>query len=313
MREAVPLEKEFIADCLPVNGVGLSREEFAQYIDYIADRRLEGVGLAPLSPGVNEPAAVAGRADGHPQGAELLRGPRHRVPEGVRAGGRRRRRALRPVSSSTRSSTTSSSSAPPRCPPTTRPADRRRRGDRRRPGAAGRRASATRTAARSRSTPRWPARWSPTPSARSPSRSGEKARRHRRRARDRARRRRQVVERLAACRRRRSPRPTCTRSSRRRSSTSGHCESPRPGRCDRGPRPAAPRHGALAPDPPQTRSSPWSTAKIEVAVRKAFLSLGADPGAGGGVAARVAERAHVARARAFVQIENSRTSCRRSS
>jgi len=55
MREAVRLEQAFIADCLPVEGVGLSREEFAQYIDYIADRRLEGVGLDPLRPGVTNP------------------------------------------------------------------------------------------------------------------------------------------------------------------------------------------------------------------------------------------------------------------
>jgi ribonucleoside-diphosphate reductase beta chain len=51
MREAVRLEQEFIADCLPVEAVGLSREEFSLYIDHIADRRLEGVGLAPLSAG----------------------------------------------------------------------------------------------------------------------------------------------------------------------------------------------------------------------------------------------------------------------
>ena len=49
MREAVALEQGFIADCLPVEGVGLSREDFAQYIDYIADRRLTGCGLDPLS------------------------------------------------------------------------------------------------------------------------------------------------------------------------------------------------------------------------------------------------------------------------
>jgi ribonucleoside-diphosphate reductase beta chain len=55
MREAVRLEQAFIADCLPVEGVGLSREEFSQYIDYIADRRLEGVGLEPLSPGTSNP------------------------------------------------------------------------------------------------------------------------------------------------------------------------------------------------------------------------------------------------------------------
>jgi ribonucleoside-diphosphate reductase beta chain len=49
MREAVALEQQFIADCLPVEGVGLSYEDFAQYIDYIADRRLTGCGLEPLS------------------------------------------------------------------------------------------------------------------------------------------------------------------------------------------------------------------------------------------------------------------------
>ena len=55
MREAVALEQDFIADCLPVEAVGLSREDFSQYIDYIADRRLAGVGLEPLTAGVENP------------------------------------------------------------------------------------------------------------------------------------------------------------------------------------------------------------------------------------------------------------------
>jgi ribonucleoside-diphosphate reductase beta chain len=55
MAEAVRLEKEFIRDCLPVAGIGLNAEEFSQYIDYIADRRLEGVGLPPLMPGIKNP------------------------------------------------------------------------------------------------------------------------------------------------------------------------------------------------------------------------------------------------------------------
>jgi ribonucleoside-diphosphate reductase beta chain len=55
MREAVELEKEFINDCLPVNAIGLSAEEFTRYIDYIADRRLEGCGLPPLNPGAQNP------------------------------------------------------------------------------------------------------------------------------------------------------------------------------------------------------------------------------------------------------------------
>jgi len=49
MRDAVRLEQDFIADCLPVEAVGLSHGEFSQYIDYIADRRLVGLGLDPLS------------------------------------------------------------------------------------------------------------------------------------------------------------------------------------------------------------------------------------------------------------------------
>ncbi len=55
MREAKELEKAFISDCLPVNAVGLSHEEFSEYIDYIADRRLEGCGLEPLAPGAGNP------------------------------------------------------------------------------------------------------------------------------------------------------------------------------------------------------------------------------------------------------------------
>ena len=55
MREAVALENEFIRDCLPVNAVGLSADDFCQYIDYIADRRLEGVGLEPINHGISNP------------------------------------------------------------------------------------------------------------------------------------------------------------------------------------------------------------------------------------------------------------------
>lgn len=55
MVEAVNMEKEFIRDCLPVNAVGLSADDFMDYIDYIADRRLEGVGLPPLNPGIRNP------------------------------------------------------------------------------------------------------------------------------------------------------------------------------------------------------------------------------------------------------------------
>jgi ribonucleoside-diphosphate reductase beta chain len=55
MSEAVALEKEFIDDCLPVNSLGLTRDEFLRYIDYIADRRLSGCGLGTLNPGIANP------------------------------------------------------------------------------------------------------------------------------------------------------------------------------------------------------------------------------------------------------------------
>lgn len=55
MREAVSLEKEFIDDCLPVNSIGLSKEEFSHYIEYIANRRLRGIGLDELFPGASNP------------------------------------------------------------------------------------------------------------------------------------------------------------------------------------------------------------------------------------------------------------------
>ncbi len=51
MKEAVALEKEFIRDCLPLNAVGLSPEEFIGYIDYIADRRLESCNLPTINGG----------------------------------------------------------------------------------------------------------------------------------------------------------------------------------------------------------------------------------------------------------------------
>ena len=55
MAEAVGLENQFIRDCLPVNSIGLSSQEFESYIDYIADRRLESVGLKPLHESVHNP------------------------------------------------------------------------------------------------------------------------------------------------------------------------------------------------------------------------------------------------------------------
>ena len=55
MQEAVLYEKAFIKDCLPLNAVGLVLEDFHGYIDYIAHRRLESVGLRSPYESVQNP------------------------------------------------------------------------------------------------------------------------------------------------------------------------------------------------------------------------------------------------------------------
>ncbi len=48
MREGVALEKDFVRDCLPEDGIGMTLKEFLDYVDYNADRRLTSLGLEPL-------------------------------------------------------------------------------------------------------------------------------------------------------------------------------------------------------------------------------------------------------------------------
>jgi ribonucleoside-diphosphate reductase beta chain len=49
MKEGVELEKEFVRDCLPEDGMGLRQAEFLDYVDYNSDRRLVSLGLPALS------------------------------------------------------------------------------------------------------------------------------------------------------------------------------------------------------------------------------------------------------------------------
>jgi ribonucleoside-diphosphate reductase beta chain len=55
MREGVELEKEFVLDCLPEDIVGMTQKDFLEFVDYIADRRLESLGLPALSEIKNNP------------------------------------------------------------------------------------------------------------------------------------------------------------------------------------------------------------------------------------------------------------------
>lgn len=45
---SVEIEKEFIEDCIDGKATGIDKESFFKYIEYIANRRAEGVGLTPL-------------------------------------------------------------------------------------------------------------------------------------------------------------------------------------------------------------------------------------------------------------------------
>jgi ribonucleoside-diphosphate reductase beta chain len=49
MKEGVELEKEFVRDCLPEDIIGMRQQEFLDYVEYNADRRLTGLGLPQLS------------------------------------------------------------------------------------------------------------------------------------------------------------------------------------------------------------------------------------------------------------------------
>jgi ribonucleoside-diphosphate reductase beta chain len=49
MREGVKLEKEFVQDCLPEDGVGMSQQDLLSYVEHNADRRLSSLGLPTLS------------------------------------------------------------------------------------------------------------------------------------------------------------------------------------------------------------------------------------------------------------------------
>jgi len=48
IKEAVDLEYEFAITCFPKGIMGISQQGFKDYIEYIADRRLQRVGLAPV-------------------------------------------------------------------------------------------------------------------------------------------------------------------------------------------------------------------------------------------------------------------------
>ena len=48
MKEAVSIEEEFICESLPVDLIGMSKNEMKQYIKYVADRLLNSFGYSKI-------------------------------------------------------------------------------------------------------------------------------------------------------------------------------------------------------------------------------------------------------------------------
>ena len=94
MREAIALEKDFIRDCLPGQRGRAAPRGFPNLYRLhrrSPPRRLRSGAAFRRH---QESTALARRDDGHREGAELLRGQGHRVPEGILIDCRLGRRAL---------------------------------------------------------------------------------------------------------------------------------------------------------------------------------------------------------------------------
>ena len=55
VHQAVELEIQYAEDCLPRGILGLTAPMFREYVQYIADRRLERIGLEPQFKGARNP------------------------------------------------------------------------------------------------------------------------------------------------------------------------------------------------------------------------------------------------------------------
>ena len=79
IKQAVELEINYAEDCLPRGILGLTAPMFREYVQYIADRRLERIGLKADLP-LEKSLPLDERNDRPRQREELLRNPSHRIP-----------------------------------------------------------------------------------------------------------------------------------------------------------------------------------------------------------------------------------------
>jgi hypothetical protein len=85
VRQAVELEIAYATDVLPRVILGLNSGLFRDYVQFIADRRLERIGPGDAVR-IIQSLPLDERDDRSFQGKELLRDPRHRVPDIGNAG-----------------------------------------------------------------------------------------------------------------------------------------------------------------------------------------------------------------------------------
>ncbi|CAG8579904.1 10333_t:CDS:1, partial [Ambispora leptoticha] len=48
IKKSVELEKKYALDACPKGIVGINAEQFSEYVEYVADRRLERIGLPKI-------------------------------------------------------------------------------------------------------------------------------------------------------------------------------------------------------------------------------------------------------------------------
>ena len=85
MSEGIDLEKQFIRDCLPVAGVGLNSDRFRNLHRLHRRPPPRLLRPRPAQPRHQQPLPLARRNDRHQKGNQLLRRPRHRIPESLLA------------------------------------------------------------------------------------------------------------------------------------------------------------------------------------------------------------------------------------
>ena len=81
IQTAVDYEIKYAKDCLPNGVMGLKADQFEQYVRYIANRRVERIGLEAQYPGATNPFPWMSEVMDLQKEKNFFRNPRHRLPK----------------------------------------------------------------------------------------------------------------------------------------------------------------------------------------------------------------------------------------